>query len=36
MSENLEEQVTTLQSEFWTSCNLLNSSSVNDKKTELQ
>ena len=32
MWENLEERVTTLQSEFWTSCNLLNSKSVSDKK----
>ena len=36
MCENLEERVTTLQSEFWTSCNLLNSKSVSDKKSELQ
>ena len=34
--ENLEERVTTLQSECWTSCNLLNSKSVSDKKSELQ
>ena len=31
MGENVEEWVTTLQSEFWTSCNLLNSKSVSDK-----
>ena len=36
MCENLEEWVTTLQSEFWTSCNLLNSKSVSNKKSELQ
>ena len=36
MWEDLEEQVTTLQNEFWTSYNLLNSKSVSDKKSELQ
>ena len=36
MWENLEERVTTLQSEFWTSANLLTSKSVSDKKSELQ
>ena len=30
MREYLEERVTTLQSEFWTRCNLLNSKSVSD------
>ena len=28
--------VATLQSEFWTNCNLLNSKSVSDKNNELQ
>ena len=36
MSEYLEERMTTLQSEFWTNCNLLNSKSVIDKNRELQ
>ena len=30
MCENLGELVTTLQSDFWTSCNLLSSKSVSD------
>ena len=34
--EYLYEQVTTLQSEFWICCNLLNSKSVNDANKELQ
>ena len=36
MSEYFEDRVTTLQSEFWTNCNLLNSKSVSDKNKELQ
>ena len=28
--------MTTLRSEFWTNCNLLNSESVSDKNSELQ
>ena len=28
--------MTTLQSEFWTNCNLLNSKSISDKNRELQ
>ena len=36
MLDNLQEQVTTLKSEFWASCNLLNSKSVSAKKSELQ
>ena len=32
MGENFEERVTTLQSEFCTSCNLLSSKSVSDRK----
>ena len=36
MGEDLEERVTTLQSELWTCCNHLNSKSMSDKKSELQ
>ena len=36
MEENFDERVTTLQSEFWTNCNLLNSKSVSDKNSKLQ
>ena len=36
MFENLEEWVTTLQSEFWSSWNLLSSKSVSDANREPQ
>ena len=35
MCENLGEQMTTLQSEFWTHHNLLNSKSLSDTNREL-
>ena len=34
--QNLEELLTTLQSELWSPCNLLDSKSVSDGKRELQ